>query len=456
MKNKLSGNQIPCEVVRDLFPSYIDGLTSEKTNEMITEHVEECVPCKDILCAMKAPTVQPFFEEDQKEVDFLKKNRRRNVTVVLGSLVTAVMVIIAVLLVKAFFVGRQAYPEMMAWDLNVTGSELHLEVMLGRDCAVSSVDFEEEAGVVQVDVNYVGRSIFNQKSDLKTTYESDEEIKQVRIGNRVIWSMGERISSMTSNVYNTSHAYVGDMPANLKTVEALDMPHYIGPFKSELQTSEEPYCWKICLLEEVYGKEQETKEQLMMSFACVLLAVIENLDSVEYEYILDGETKLLAIDTEQATHSIGIDVKACGKEVALLEKLIRETSLNLYTYNHEIPKEMQQEALHIELLNCTETPIANWSLTYYLDGEARGSQQGMNANESLVKVGETISFLLTPEDFADEIWDDVDTMEVEITICDENGKEYKVEGINTIQKEFWVSYKFVLLGNPKDGFAVTQ
>ena len=37
-----------CEVIRDLFPSYIDGLTSEESNELIEEHLEECRSAENI------------------------------------------------------------------------------------------------------------------------------------------------------------------------------------------------------------------------------------------------------------------------------------------------------------------------------------------------------------------------------------------------------------------------
>lgn len=449
-------NKLPCEVVRDLFPSYIDGLTSDKTNEMITEHVEECAPCKEILDAMREPELHPFKEEEKKEVDFLKKNRKRNRFIVFGSMAAAIVVIIVVLFMRTFIIGRTAYAEMMAWDLEVNGNKLNIEFMVGRPFAVSTVDYEEEAGIVKVSVEYVGRSIFNEESDFKSEYVADETIKQIWIGDRVIWSQGETISSMTSKVYNTAHAYVGDMSANFKTAEALNMPYYLGTFKNELQTSAEPYGWKICLEEEISQKEQENKEQMMASYAYVLLAVVENLGVVEYEYTLDGEKQVLTIDADHATHAIGMDIKECGKEVALLEKLIRETSLNLYTFNREISKELQEEALHIELLNCTETVISSWSLTYFLDGEVRGTQSSIKADGSMAGVGETIGFILTPEDFSDLEWDDVGEVEIEITICDENGKEYKVEGIDTIQKEFWVFYEFVLQGNPEEGFTATQ
>ena len=36
-----------CEIIRDLLPSYVDGLTSEESNREITAHVAECAPCKE-------------------------------------------------------------------------------------------------------------------------------------------------------------------------------------------------------------------------------------------------------------------------------------------------------------------------------------------------------------------------------------------------------------------------
>ncbi len=454
--NKLPGNKFPCDVVRDLFPSYIDGLTSDTTNEIIKEHVEECAPCKDILVAMQAPTAPIFNMEEKKEVDFLKKNRRRNGIIAVGSMIAALFVVAIVLCIKTFFVGRYAYPELMAWDLEVNGNRMELEVMLGRQSAVSSVDYEEEAGVVKVSAEYVGRSIFNQKSDYKSEYIADEEIKQVWIGDRIIWSQGEKISGMTSKVYNTAHAYMGDMPANFETTAALDMTYYLGAFKNELKSSEKPYVWRMCLEEDISEKDRENKEQLMVSYACVLLAVIENLDKVEFEYTLDGEAQTLSMDAEQATEAIGIDIKECGREAALLEKLIRETSLNLYVYNRDLTKEEMEEALRIKLTNYTEIPIATWSITYFLDGEVCGTQTGMKADGSNVTVGEDIEFSLTPMDFADEKWDDVTTVEVKIQICDENGNEYIIDGIDSFPKEFWVSYKFLLKGNSTEGFVACQ
>ena len=42
---------LPCEVVRDLLPSYVDGLTSETTNGMLEAHLDSCPGCRAALSA---------------------------------------------------------------------------------------------------------------------------------------------------------------------------------------------------------------------------------------------------------------------------------------------------------------------------------------------------------------------------------------------------------------------
>ena len=38
--------KLPHEVVHDLLPSYIDGLTHETTSRMIEDHLEHCDTCR--------------------------------------------------------------------------------------------------------------------------------------------------------------------------------------------------------------------------------------------------------------------------------------------------------------------------------------------------------------------------------------------------------------------------
>lgn len=44
---------LECEMVRDLLPNYIEELTSEKTNKVIEEHLENCKDCRKVYQSMK-------------------------------------------------------------------------------------------------------------------------------------------------------------------------------------------------------------------------------------------------------------------------------------------------------------------------------------------------------------------------------------------------------------------
>ena len=41
-------DKLRCEIVQDLLPSYVDGLTSDETNEAIKDHLADCVSCRDM------------------------------------------------------------------------------------------------------------------------------------------------------------------------------------------------------------------------------------------------------------------------------------------------------------------------------------------------------------------------------------------------------------------------
>ena len=51
-------SKIPCEMIQDLLPSYIDELTSEVTNREVESHVSECGQCKKVLDEMSIQFVK--------------------------------------------------------------------------------------------------------------------------------------------------------------------------------------------------------------------------------------------------------------------------------------------------------------------------------------------------------------------------------------------------------------
>lgn len=66
------------KLVQDLFPSYIDGLTSMETTQYIEEHLESCEECKKVLENMKTK-IQDENRTDlkDKKVKYAKKVNRK-------------------------------------------------------------------------------------------------------------------------------------------------------------------------------------------------------------------------------------------------------------------------------------------------------------------------------------------------------------------------------------------
>ena len=60
-------NQLNCEIIRDLLPAYLEGLTSEVTNREIKRHLENCIACTNYYKEMNS-SVNISTEENIEEV----------------------------------------------------------------------------------------------------------------------------------------------------------------------------------------------------------------------------------------------------------------------------------------------------------------------------------------------------------------------------------------------------
>ncbi|MDR0974468.1 MAG: zf-HC2 domain-containing protein [Ruminococcus sp.] len=92
-------------VVKDLLPGYIDGICSDETNSEIKEHLTDCYECNSVYKAMKEPEL-PEEIPVTKDLDYLKKIRKRNLRRVL--IAVGSVLICAVAFVFIFVVGVPA------------------------------------------------------------------------------------------------------------------------------------------------------------------------------------------------------------------------------------------------------------------------------------------------------------------------------------------------------------
>lgn len=319
MKNKL-----PCEIVRDLLPSYVDGLTSEVTNEAICEHIQSCNVCKETLHRMQGPEEIKSEEEQEKEIDFLKKTRSRTRRILAISMAIMVFLVVALFLVRMYFVGDEIYADSVICQTMVSGNELHISgTVVDSARGISEIEFEEDDGIVTISFKTTLASPFH-KGDFEAVYEADEAVTQVKLGNRILWDHGEKISAETSAVYNAKHLYIGDVSANGALANALGMRETLGRFENELHTTSEPYGWSIYLQEEIDPANEKNIQTQMASYAYVLLATIDNLDYIQFHYAKENDNICINFSQEDATIFLGKDVKTCANTAADLQDFMKQ------------------------------------------------------------------------------------------------------------------------------------
>lgn len=463
MKNKL-----PCEVVKDLLPSYVEQLTSDVTNELVKEHVEDCVDCKGTLEAMNQQNMAYEKEQEtaqEKEIDFLKKTRKRTRRIVIGGLVAAFLLFCVLMFADMFLIGDPIGSESVYCRAQVYGNVLKIESTMIDSARVPSdiVFVEEEPGIINVSYKAVLCSPWNNRGTMAAEYASKaEQIRQVKVNDRIIWADGEDILALTSAVYATRNPYVGHMPANAVPMTVLDMPRYFGDFSHELQTAKEPYGWTFKLFEDIPGERVQAKETAMKSYAYVLLAVVGNLGEVTYTYTSDGKESKLTVTKEEASAFAGHDIKDCYEDIVLLQKLIQKTGLDDYAFqsapaaaaiSDEVPEERE---ICINIVNNAEDEIAFMSLAYGIDEDWIGQQAGGRADGEVLRRGESMSFMFYPQDFNLTVWEEGAEAMFEASVENGDGTSYKVENAFKVPVSGDAVYTYVLSGNAKDGYTIQQ
>lgn len=323
MKNELS-----CEVVQDLLPSYVDSLTSEVTNQSIETHIQNCTNCSEIFNRMKQLEVSEQTTQKQ-DIDFLKKTRSKTRLHIVMGVIIAVIAVIAVVLINAYIIGKDVdNPDLIQVEVTVTNNHIALIGNLSDSGkGVAEVRFENEDGIVHVTVLTTLRSSIHE-NDFYAGYDSESVISQIWLGDRIIWDNGDNISADVAKLYETKHPYIGNMSDNGESALALGIWKDIGNYTNELQTTERPYGWKL-IGEQDYASASRMKiETQMKAYASALIAVIDNLGYVTFEYTVDGKECSLTFTEQEADTWAGQSVKEMAETPCGLQELMKILNLS--------------------------------------------------------------------------------------------------------------------------------
>ncbi|MBO7340083.1 MAG: DUF4825 domain-containing protein [Lachnospiraceae bacterium] len=328
--------QIMCNVIRDLFPSYIDKLTSEDSDRLIEEHVAECEECAKILNDMRSQSNEPVpepNEKEKKEIDFLKKNKRRNRRIMVYCIVGTILGIFLVLYIRAFGIGMQ-YLSSEYWvveKMTVEDGVIHFKATSTDGLSsIKELYVEEDSDTVGGKGNVfimpkivLFNPLFSKNKEFTYELADPSAVKEIWFGTKLLWVEGEVIEDKTFELFNTRHLYIGNVSSNGKLARALGVTDIFGPYENQLETAEEPYGWTLRLQEKVTENQRAIKEGAMESTAYVFLALVNNLDHVTFEYATEEGNKTKIITAADASDFFGRNIKDCYENAKTLQALLR-------------------------------------------------------------------------------------------------------------------------------------
>lgn len=317
---------LKCEVVQDLLPSYIEGLTSKITNEAVEKHIKDCSECGQLLNRMREP--EKHEDAGIKEIEYLKKVHHSTRKKVLEAAVVTAMLLIGILGAWVFLWGFEASEAEVIYNVQVDKNEIMVSgSLLDPSMQCIRADFAEEKGIVKVTIYKA--PVLKRKgwNDFSKSYTAKYPVKEVYINNLIAYDKTE-ISRETAQIFRARNPYIGDVSANARLAEALMIGRKLGEFTNELQTTTEPYGWTLIFSNPVSKEKDEEFNEAMKAYGCVLLAMTDNLGVVSWKYNTDTQTKALEITKKEASQIVGKDIKDCSGSAYELQSLLQLLELD--------------------------------------------------------------------------------------------------------------------------------
>lgn len=310
-------DKLPCEVIQDLLPLYVDELTQDVTGHLIGEHLKECESCNSKYHNMINKLGKDAANEDSTipEIDYLKKVRQKNrKKIVLSSLLTLAVLLLAAA-VKLFIIGSPV-------------AEYSTKIEITEQKAVINGDIRDSIHVyshyqIKDDTIIVYGclpSFWNHNGSFQVNYDLSRG--DISVGGSMIKSDGQIISAKALALYQAKNPYLGDMSANNRAANALGISSELGRYLNSLQTTKQPYGWTLEFQDEVLSGNQVKFDSTMEAYACVLLAMIDNCGEVSWTYTCNGRTYIKTFTSEDARVKIGSEIKNYSSSPEKVQELL--------------------------------------------------------------------------------------------------------------------------------------
>lgn len=308
-------NDLTCALVRDLLPSYVEGLTAEETNQAVEAHLASCPACAAIRDHLRAPEPEP--QEEAREVDYLRKVKRRGGKRVILAVLLTLLVVLGAILAMVFLIGSPASADTMAVRTWTEGDLLRVEVTSSVSAnAWWGWDTEVENGTARITARE------GLVSTLHPTAYGElgiplEGLEEVYLCGELIWQDGVEITRFARAIYEAQTPYAGDASAVGNLLAALDTWYGPSPYDYtlSLQTASEPYGLTLHFSDVTahISEADSVIRQRMGILSPLLLALVGNLSQVQWTYMnSDGTARTASMTLEEAEADLPAWVEGCN------------------------------------------------------------------------------------------------------------------------------------------------
>lgn len=90
-------NELPCDIIKDLLPGYIDNLSSSATNAAVEEHLSACPDCRRLKNSMTASPTDNAYVNGGSDTNLFKAVKKRLNKKLRNTLIGASAAVIAVI-----------------------------------------------------------------------------------------------------------------------------------------------------------------------------------------------------------------------------------------------------------------------------------------------------------------------------------------------------------------------
>lgn len=356
-------SKIPCNIINDLLPLYIDEVCSEESCNAVSEHLKECKQCKSEYENLSKRT--PSFNINESNL-LLKIAKRWKKTKLLAFITgLAAIIFILTTCLSVYLYATQEIP-VASEDITISNlcelsdGKIFFTLKASDSVYVEDVNWSEGLNSVCISFktkrtqlftadNYnnqnVSNWVFNVKyngirriyyfyegENSKPIWDSDMTLKSASEYPQV-WSKINKADGNASfadkllyNLFDNKIKYIGAPSSVIKLLESTGVYTKLGALTIQLHTVKEPFGITLNFKNIVDKDDRKEFDGLMTSYAYVLLALIDNCGEVSWTYPdnvneEDAEEKGL-VTLYDAEVFLGKDVKTYGESAVTVQELL--------------------------------------------------------------------------------------------------------------------------------------